>query len=53
MFKNPAGSAAAGWTDHVVVKGGRVYDALTGPAGQTIADYKARWAGAAALFFGP
>jgi RHS repeat-associated protein len=43
-FRNPAGPDALGWSHHrVVVKDGRVYDALTGPEGQAAADYKARW----------
>ncbi|MDH6627677.1 hypothetical protein M2271_005504 [Streptomyces sp. LBL] len=34
----------AGWFFHVVVVyNGRVYDAWTGRAGDTIAEYKAQW----------
>lgn len=43
-FKNPAGDGALGWYYHrVVVKNGRVYDLLTGPAGELIETYKKRW----------
>jgi hypothetical protein len=43
-FVNPAGTSARGWFSHtVVVKDGRVYDALTGSAGKTISEYKALW----------
>lgn len=52
-FVNPAGSKAAGWSSHtVVVKGGRVYDALTGPQGMPVAEYKALWEYGDALLFG-
>jgi hypothetical protein len=41
-FVNPAGAKALGWSDHyVVVQGGRVFDALTGPQGLGISEYKA------------
>jgi hypothetical protein len=44
-LQNPAGSSGAkGWSNHeVVVKDGKVFDALTGPGGQSIKDYAARW----------
>ena len=42
-----------GWRYHtVVVKDGRVFDAFTGAAGLTIADYKALWQYADAIDFG-
>jgi hypothetical protein len=44
VLKNPAGELARGWYHHhVVVADGHVFNALTGPAGQTIAEYAARW----------
>ncbi len=53
VFRNPAGDKARGWSTHqVVVKDGRVYDRLTGPKGQSIKSYKARWEEADAIHFG-
>jgi len=50
---NPAGAKAAGWFDHyVVVNGGRVFDALTGPEGLAISEYKALYQYADAIQFG-
>ncbi|MES1187000.1 MAG: hypothetical protein ABUL60_24510, partial [Myxococcales bacterium] len=54
-IRNPAGenSGLRSWYDHyVVVKDGRVFDNLTGPQGQTIAEYQARWELADVIDFG-
>lgn len=52
-FKNPAENLREGWFNHnVVVKDGKVYDMLTGPAGQSISAYKARWEFADVIDFG-
>ncbi len=49
-FVNPAGASGTGWGHHtVVVKNNRVYDALTGPAGEAINTYKSRFQYASAL----
>jgi hypothetical protein len=50
---NPAGNLARGWSDHyVVVKDGKVYDALTGPNGMTTSGYKQLWEYGDVLDFG-
>ena len=50
---NPAGDKALGWANHhVVVKGGMVYDAITGPNGMAASTYKQLWEYADALNFG-
>jgi hypothetical protein len=42
-----------GWDHHdVVVKDGRVYDAFTGGAGQSVDEFKALWEHADAINFG-
>ena len=51
-FINPAGQGSAWFEHHVVVKGGKVFDALTGPKGQAIKAYKARWQYSDALNWG-
>lgn len=52
-FINPAGGQGYPWTYHrVVVKDGRVYDGFTGPAGELISVYKARWQYADWIIFG-
>jgi RHS repeat-associated protein len=51
-FVNPAGEAG-GWAFHqFVVQGGQIFDALTGPLGQEIAEYQARWLYADAIAWG-
>ena len=52
IFKNPAGAGSAWFSHAVVVQGGRVYDGLTGPAGQPINEYKDRWQYKDAIKFG-
>jgi hypothetical protein len=52
-FVNPAGNLAPGWRNHhVVVKDGRVYDALTGPNGMDASAYKQLWEYRDVLNFG-
>jgi RHS repeat-associated protein len=52
-FVNPAGPKAGGWSNHhVVVKDGRVYDALTGPNGMSTTAYKQMWEFGDVLNFG-
>ena len=51
-FVNPAADAD-GWFYHkVVVRDGRVYDVMTGPAGMPAAEYKALWLHADKINFG-
>ena len=50
---NPAGDKSIGWSVHyVVVKEGRVFDALTGPGGLSLSEYKALWQYADMINFG-
>jgi RHS repeat-associated protein len=52
-FVNPAGDRALGWNFHqVVVKDGKVYDALTGPNGLATSLYKQLWEFGDVLDFG-
>jgi hypothetical protein len=52
-FVNPAGNLSRGWSDHhVVLKDGKVYDALTGPNGMATSAYKQLWEYGDALDFG-
>jgi RHS repeat-associated protein len=52
-YVNPAGTRAPGWSEHhVVVKDGKVYDALTGPGGMETSAYKGLWEYADVLKFG-
>jgi hypothetical protein len=52
-FVNPAGDLAYGWSRHyVVLKDGKVYDALTGPNGMDASAYKQLWEYSDAINFG-